>query len=301
MNFINNHIMSPIVDYDDNQPVEISDISKISFGILSPEEILKMSCCNVTSVKISDDGDNIYSKRMGTIENNETCKTCDNDVWVCPGHFGHLKLEVPVVNPIFINDVTNILRCICFNCYGFVLSEDHLKLEKLTKKFANILVYVKNIKRCYRCESEKTTISVVNETIVDEYKNPIDTKKILRILENIDDNTVKLLGFNPTMSHPKNFVFTIFPILPPCCRPYVISDENCCDDDLTYQLVEIIKIPNYFIDFGFITFFYCNVLFISFICMFVSFICSDIYCRIYSFFSILLEDAYVEGNDLFDC
>ena len=230
---------------DVSVPTLISDISKISFGVLSQEEILKMSCCNVAAVKVSDKGENIYSKFMGTIENGESCKTCDKDVWECPGHFGHFNLEHPVVNPIFINDVTNVLRCICFECYGFVLSEDHLKLENIVRKFSEILTWVKTIKNCYRCDSEKTTISVVNETIVDEDKIPIDTHKILRVLENIDDNTVKFLGFNPSMSHPKNFIFTVFPVLPPCCRPYVMSDENCCDDDLTYQLTEIIKNNQY--------------------------------------------------------
>jgi DNA-directed RNA polymerase beta' subunit len=228
-----------------NQLNEVMDLSKISFGVLSPEEILKMSCCKVTAVKVSDTGENIYSRFMGTIENGENCKTCDKNVWECPGHFGHFKLEYPVVNPIFINDATNVLRCICFNCYKFLLSEDHLKLENIVKKFSDILSWIKNVKYCRRCNAEKTALSVVNETIVDEDKNPIDTHKILRVLENIDDKTVTFLGFNPVMSHPKNFIFTVFPVIPPCCRPYVMSDENCCDDDLTYQLVEIIKNNQY--------------------------------------------------------
>lgn len=224
---------------------EISNLGKISFGILSPEEIMKMSCCNVTAVKVSDKGENIYSKFMGTIENGENCKTCDKDVWECSGHFGHFNLEHPVVNPIFINDVVNVLKCICFKCYKFILSEDHLKLENMVHKFSDILEWVKTINYCYNCETEKTSLSVVNETIVDEDKTPIDTRKILRILENLDAKTVKILGFNPDMSHPKNFIFTVFPVLPPCCRPYVMSDENCCDDDLTYQLTEIIKNNQY--------------------------------------------------------
>lgn len=224
---------------------EIAEISTISFGILSPEEIFKMSSCEVTSVKVSDKGENIYSKFMGTIENGVYCKTCEKSVWECPGHFGHFILEHPVVNPIFINDVTNILRCICFNCYNFILSEEHLKLENMVKKFSNILAWIKNIKNCYICNSEKTPISVINETIVDENKIPIDTRKILRVLENISAENVTFLGFNPEMAHPKNFVFTVFPVLPPCCRPYVLSDENCCDDDLTYQLTEIIKNNRY--------------------------------------------------------
>lgn len=224
-----------------NQTEEIVNVSKISFGILSAEEITKMSCCEVTSVKVADKGENIYSKFMGTIENGERCKTCDNDVWECPGHFGHIVLEHPVVNPIFLTDALNILRCVCFNCYSFLLSEDLLKLENLTNRFSDILLWLKNIKYCYKCNSEKPAISIVNETIVDETKTAIDARKIQRVLENISPETVRLLGFDPLMAHPKNFVFTVFPVLPPCCRPYVMADENYCDDDLTYQLTEIIK------------------------------------------------------------
>jgi DNA-directed RNA polymerase beta' subunit len=225
---------------------EISDLKSISFGVLSPEEITAMSCCQVTAVKTSDKGENIYSKLMGTIENGENCKTCNRDVWKCPGHFGHVKLEQPVVNPIFINDTVNILRCMCFSCYKFILSEDHIKLENITGKSCDIFNWVKNTASCFRCGSEKKALNVVNETIVDETKTPINVNHILKVLENIDDDTVRFLGFNPVMSHPKNYVFTVFPVMPPCCRPYVMVDEsNCCDDDLTHQLVEIIKNNQY--------------------------------------------------------
>jgi DNA-directed RNA polymerase beta' subunit len=219
----------------------ISNFKKISFGVLSPEEIRKMSCCNITAVKVSDKGENIYSKYMGTIENGQLCKTCHRDVWECPNHFGHFELQHPIINPIFINDTVNILRCICFKCYSFLLSEQHLKLANVMKKFPEILAWVKTIKYCYKCNTEKGAISVVNGTIVDEEKTAIDVYKVLRILENVNDETVRFLGFNPEMAHPKNYVLTAFPVLPPCCRPYVISDDNYCDDDLTYQLVEIIK------------------------------------------------------------
>lgn len=228
-----------------NEPKEIFDIAKISFGILSPNEIIGMSCCKVTSVKVSDKGENIYSRLMGTIENGEKCKTCGKDVWDCPGHFGHFELEHPVVNPIFVNDLTNVLRCICFNCYSLILSEDHLRLDNMARKFSEILVWAKTISICYKCHTEKTAISVINETIVDEDKVPVDIHQIMKILTNVDNKIIKFLGFDPIMSHPKNFIFTVFPIIPPCCRPYVMSDENCCDDDLTYQLTEIIKNNQY--------------------------------------------------------
>jgi hypothetical protein len=34
-------------------------------------------------------------------------------------------------------------------------------------------------------------------------------------------------------------------VIPIACRPYIISDGNICDDDLTIQIVEIIKANNH--------------------------------------------------------
>jgi DNA-directed RNA polymerase beta' subunit len=116
----------------------------------------------------------------------------------------------------------------------------------MVKRFSEILAWVKkNVKHCVHCDQEKMELSISNEMIVDSKHVVINSYKILRVLENLDDETIRMLGFDPEMSHPKNFVFTMFPILPPCCRPYVMSDENCCDDDLTYQLSEIIKNNQY--------------------------------------------------------
>lgn len=209
--------------------------------MFSPEEILDMSCCHVSALKASDDGETIYSNFMGTIENGKICKTCDQDVWNCPGHFGHILLKHPVVNPIFVNDVVNVLRCMCFFCKKFILSKDHYQAD--AKKHVDIFKLAKNTDACYACDREKPALSVVNETIIDQStKNPIDAQLIKDILENIDHETARLLGFNPVMTHPKNFVFSVFPIMPLSCRPHVVVEEiGSCDDDLTHQLTEIIK------------------------------------------------------------
>ena len=37
---------------------------------------------------------------MGTIEKGVECETCSMDYTKCKGHFGHIALAIPVVNPI---------------------------------------------------------------------------------------------------------------------------------------------------------------------------------------------------------
>ena len=42
---------------------------------------------------------NLYDLRMETIEKGVKCETCSMDYTKCKGHFGHIVLAVPVVNP----------------------------------------------------------------------------------------------------------------------------------------------------------------------------------------------------------
>lgn len=41
------------------------------------------------------------------------CTTCDGNFQNCPGHYGYLKLDLPVYNVGFFNFILDILKCIC--------------------------------------------------------------------------------------------------------------------------------------------------------------------------------------------
>jgi hypothetical protein len=71
----------------------------------------------------------------------------------------------------------------------------------------------------------------------------MSTEEIERMFCNVTDEDIILLGFNPELIHPKNFIISVFPVLPPIARPFVLADGNICDDDLTNQILEIIKCP----------------------------------------------------------
>jgi len=46
-------------------------------------------------------------------ENNLRCETCKQEMLECPGHFGYMKLALPIYHIGFFGDVINILQCIC--------------------------------------------------------------------------------------------------------------------------------------------------------------------------------------------
>ena len=50
------------------------------------------------------------------------------------------------------------------------------------------------------------------------------------------------MGFNPNRMRPKNLILSVIPVLPPCSRPYVITNGEKCEDDLTTVYKDISKI-----------------------------------------------------------
>lgn len=41
------------------------------------------------------------------------CTTCGQDLTDCPGHFGYIRLALPIFHVGYFNEIINILQCIC--------------------------------------------------------------------------------------------------------------------------------------------------------------------------------------------
>lgn len=246
---------------------DIREIDEIAFGIYSAEEIKRLAVCEVTSSKLCGADKNtgygtVYDPRMGTIENGILCGTCNENVWRCPGHSGFIKLAEPIVHPLHYKRVVDFLRCFCIKCFKPLLTEDQIVLNNFNrllgvKRFNKILEKLEKIDICNRCAQPQPDIkyTATDGSISMVYKQkdkdkskvsivlPVD--EIKNIFDNISNEDVKLLGFNPELMHPRNLILTVFPVIPTCARPYIVSEDNICDDDLTIQLVEIIKANNH--------------------------------------------------------
>jgi DNA-directed RNA polymerase beta' subunit len=247
---------------------DIREIQEIKFGIYSPEEVLNMSVCKIDSAKKSGLG-TVYDPRMGTTDSTYLCDTCKNNATECPGHFGHIELNEPIVHPLYYKSVTAFLNCFCKKCYRLLITKDQIYLSGLNKykgeaRFSRILEKLKKVDICCQptgninddgsmciCEKDQPKIKFAASDssyymIYEEGKKNktsvmLSTEEIKKIFDNVPDEDVELLGFDPKLSHPRNFIITMLPVCPPCDRPYVKADGKTCDDDLTIQYIEIIK------------------------------------------------------------
>lgn len=249
-----------------NMSIDVHDIQSIEFGILSPIEIKRMAVCKVDNPKYSGPC-SVYDERMGSVtDTNEPCVTCGLKK-ECPGHFGYIELVEPVLHPMYYKMIATFLKCFCKQCYRILLAEEQIELGgfnrlKNERRFNKLLEKFEKVDICSHCASPQPKILFKSKDmlIVMEYRQNssknsngkvsiiLEVEDIKKIFDNISDYDVSLLGLDTERTHPKNMILTVLPVIPPCSRPYVVADGNMCDDDLTYQLIEIVKINNQLAD-----------------------------------------------------
>lgn len=234
------------------------DIGKIQFGVYSEEELLKMSVCEVTTPKLSGKG-SVYDERLGVMDNDKDCVTCHQSIRNCPGHFGYIKLNQNILFPIFSKYILLFLKCFCFECFNLLVSKDHIQLYGFHRlhKQVRIKKIVERIEKngsCYFCNCIKPKIIyssnddkyiAIYKTNNTEERIELVVDEVKRVFDNISDESIRTLGLDPKMIHPRNLVLSVFPILPPIARPFVISENIFCDDDLTTCYTELIKVNNH--------------------------------------------------------
>jgi len=241
-------------------------IEKIKFGLLSPDEIRKMSAARIiTADTYDEDGlpipSGLMDQRLGTIEPGQRCQTCGNLVSNCMGHFGHIELARPVIHVGYAKKVLKVLRSICPECSRLMLTEEekekfrkeqvkHRKLFFEGDEDASKLVFkrARKSKVCPYCGAKKKKIIIEKPTtFYEEEENKgsrrITPIEILERLKKMNDNDLRILGISPENARLEWVVFTVLPIPPVCARPSITLDSGIrSEDDLTHKLVDVIRI-----------------------------------------------------------
>ena len=97
-------------------------VKRVQFGILSPDEIRRMSVTEggIRYPEIYEGGKpklgGLMDPRQGVIDRSARCQTCAGNMKECPGHFGHINLAKPVYHIGFIQKTLQILCYACFYC-----------------------------------------------------------------------------------------------------------------------------------------------------------------------------------------
>ncbi|KAM0329387.1 hypothetical protein ACHAQA_004694 [Verticillium albo-atrum] len=146
--------------YFTHSSAPVKTIEEIQFGLMSPEQIKTMSVCHViypetmdeTRTKPRDSG--LNDPLLGSIDRQFKCKTCDQAMGECPGHFGHIELAKGVYHPGFIKKVKKILEIVCLECYKVLGDRNDPEFEQAVntrdpkQRFHRVWLHCKKKKRC---------------------------------------------------------------------------------------------------------------------------------------------------------
>lgn len=105
-------------------------ISSIQFGVMSAKEIAQNSYIEVNTRNFYEPPDRRQSRggaldpRLGALDKRATCETCHNNHTDCVGHFGYIRLRLPVFHVGYFKATLQILQMICKTCSRVLLDEE---------------------------------------------------------------------------------------------------------------------------------------------------------------------------------
>lgn len=260
----------------------IESVRGVQFSVLGPDEIKARSVVEITKTDTYAGTEpvigGLFDPRMGVIEHNRICSTCEQKNTFCPGHFGHITLARPIFHPLFFNTVRNLLKCVCFRCSRLMVSTNSNKPEfaeeikriaaiKNAKKRLDAMLKLcghSKLKRCgddqedndanTGCKARQPSRYLKEQSmrIMAEWKdNETTTSKeftaedVLRIFQRITNVDMELLGFQAKWNKPEYMILTNMAVPPPCVRPSIIEENGQRrEDDLTHKLSDIVKFNN---------------------------------------------------------
>ncbi|MEM4486519.1 MAG: DNA-directed RNA polymerase subunit A' [Zestosphaera sp.] len=238
------------------------EVRSIKFGILSPDMIRKMSVTAIVTPDVYDENGmpvkgGVMDPKLGVIEPDQKCETCGNKLATCPGHFGSLELARPVIHIGFVKHIHEILKATCRKCGRLKLPEEEVDryldlLDRLKDRWPQLADSLsEHVKRramkvfeCPHCGEKQYRIRYEKPTTFIE-EGPLGKLPPTFIrdwLSRVPDRHLRVMGYDPEVSHPSWAVITVLPIPPIAVRPSILLETGIrAEDDLTHKLVDIIR------------------------------------------------------------
>ncbi|KAL6903610.1 hypothetical protein ACP4OV_004423 [Aristida adscensionis] len=259
-------------------------IKSIRFSVFSGSEIRKSAEVQVWNNRIYDHDmkpapSGLLDTRMGAANKLGQCSTCHGSFAECPGHFGYLKLALPVFNVGFFNCILDVLKCICKNCSRVLLVEKDRRefLKKMRNPRADALQKTAIMKKvrdkcklscCPRCDYRNGVVkkgraglivihdcSKILDGHTEELKKALQHKKervscssvrmldpatALSLFRRMTDEDCELLNLG---DRPEKLIVTEIAVPPVPIRPSVVvgGGRKSNEDSITVILKSIVN------------------------------------------------------------
>ena len=154
-------------------------ISHLQFGLLSPGEMQRLAEFQVCSRELFTMPARTPAKggcldtRLGVSDKVSTCATCKLKLVDCAGHYGYIRLALPVFHIGFLRHTLQILQCICKTCSRVMLPDSereqslrrmrHPRTDVLAKSAASkkVVEKCKKARKCPHCHAVNGTVKKI--------------------------------------------------------------------------------------------------------------------------------------------
>lgn len=245
----------------------------MQFEIFKEKQIKDYAVCLVDKAKSYEGGvpvrGGINDLRMGSTDFDHKCETCGLQHPECPGHFGYAELAEPLFNNGVFDTVLLVLKTVCKSCGSLLVDREDTSIVKSIAHLTGVVrlraIAKVSGKKCKLREDgadgkpETRGCDEIQPSIgrflgiypglqVKATENDQDqvwhANTVYNILDKISDDDATFLGFQPLYCHPRDLLLTVLPIPPPQVRPAVAFGSAKSDDELTHQILSIIKRNN---------------------------------------------------------
>eukprot|EP00526_Cylindrotheca_closterium_P003203 CAMPEP_0113639728 /NCGR_PEP_ID=MMETSP0017_2-20120614/20848_1 /TAXON_ID=2856 /ORGANISM="Cylindrotheca closterium" /LENGTH=1628 /DNA_ID=CAMNT_0000550969 /DNA_START=136 /DNA_END=5019 /DNA_ORIENTATION=+ /assembly_acc=CAM_ASM_000147 len=247
--------------------VRLRRIKKLQFGVVNPNELRQYSVtqaitvngrkipAGVTRYETQVQGQPVYGgandPRLGNLHDKSD-----------PGYFGHLELARPVYHQGFIDIVMKSMRCICYHCGRIRMDSDEFKFQKcasISKRARRLEAFhnlLRNKKKCDHCQGIQPKITKVGLHLEIELQDQTAThgatggdskqflsgEAVVKLFQTMREEDMKVLGLDVSHARPDWLLCQVLPVPPLHVRPsVVVGGQAASEDDLTHQLVNVIK------------------------------------------------------------
>jgi DNA-directed RNA polymerase subunit A' len=237
----------------------LKKISQINFGLMSPENIRKMSVTKIVTPDTYDEDGypieaGLMDPRLGVIDPGLRCRSCGSKGGDCQGHFGHINLARPVIHVGFADTIHKVLRSTCKDCGHVLLTEaemvdyrekigNHLKNEESITAIIKDVYTVARRDKCPHCAEEQEDVKIDKPVSIVEGNYKLTASEVRERLEAIPEDEYIFVGINREVAKPEWMVLTVLPVPPVTVRPSItLETGERSEDDLTHKLVDILRI-----------------------------------------------------------
>ncbi|KAJ1562028.1 hypothetical protein HK405_000629 [Cladochytrium tenue] len=241
--------------------------NKIEFGVFSPQEVKKLSVVELHSKNLYD----VHVPKRPPTQYGALDRRLN-----CVGHFGVVRLTLPVFHIGYFKLMMTVLQNICKRAFLRRLRNPNIDGLQRKDILKALNTACKKVSRCPHCEQPNGTVKkvgalkIIHEKFkkkkapeeavfkasfqtalsmdptlkphINKAQDDLSPLTVMKLLERLSDEDCEVLGMDPARGRPELFIWTALPVPPVCVRPSVGQEDSSNEDDLTVLVSDIIQI-----------------------------------------------------------